>query len=141
MITRSSAYNNSQGHPVLNSWDSGGRTMMKRSRLKTEPWHTPTFIQKLPLKQFSICTLLLALVHVAWISWMFHRSTPSLLIAGYFWWKKRKQGCGKFFFPTFKFVIVRFRTWKPNPLGLGKYSLPKFCETSFRYFCSLFTGT
>ena len=50
VLHQSSPYNNSQGHPVLNSWDSGARTMMKRSRLRTEPWHTPTFTQKLPLK-------------------------------------------------------------------------------------------
>ena len=60
---------------------------------------------------------------------------------GWFWWKKSKQGCGKIFFPTFKFVIISFCNWKPNPLGLGNCSVPSFCKTCFRCFCSLFTGT
>ena len=81
IITRSSAYNNSQGHPVLNSWGNASRTKTKRSGLRTEPWCTPTFRQKLSLKQFSIHTLLLALWYIAWPSWKIHLSTPSLLKA------------------------------------------------------------
>ena len=44
-------------------------------------------------------------------------------------------------FPTFKFVTISFFTSKPNPLGLGNCIVLNFCETSFRYFCSLLTGT
>ena len=43
--------------------------------------------------------------------------------------------------PTFEFFTTSFFTWKPNPVGLGNCSVPNFCKTSFRYFCSLVTGT
>ena len=53
---------------------------------------------------------------------------------------KPNQRYRKFFFPTFKFVIISICTWKSNPLGLGNCCVPNFCKTGFRYFCSLFTG-
>ena len=55
--------------------------------------------------------------------------------------KKPKQGYEEKLFPTFKVVTTSFFTWKPNPLGLGNWSVPNFCETSFRYFCSLLSGS
>ena len=61
-------------------------------------------------------------------------------IHGWFWWKRLKQ-VYEFFFLTFKFVIIIFCTWKPIPSRIGNCSMPNFFETSFRYFCSLFTGT
>ena len=60
---------------------------------------------------------------------------------GWFWWKKTKQGCEIFFPQLSNLSQPVFFTWKPNPLGLGNCSVPNFCETGFRYFCSLFTGT
>ena len=48
----------------------------------------------------------------------------------------------KIIFPTIKSVTISFFfTWKPNQLGLENCSKPNFCETGFRYFWSLFTGT
>ena len=38
MMTKSSAYNNSQGVPVRNSRDRASSTMTKRSGLSTDPW-------------------------------------------------------------------------------------------------------
>ena len=69
------------------------------------------------------------------------RNYFTLCKTGWFWWKKPKQGYGKIFFPTFKFVIISFCTWKPNLLGLWNCSVLSFCKTGFRCFCSFFTGT
>ena len=41
-ITSSSACNNSQGHPILNSHDRASITKIKRSGFSTDPWWTPT---------------------------------------------------------------------------------------------------
>ena len=57
----------------------------------------------------------------------------------WFWWKAKILK--KNFFPTFEFVTASFFTWKPNSFRLGNCNVPNFCETSFRYFSSLFTGT
>ena len=52
--TRSSALSNYAGRPTLNSLDNASSTKMKSSRLRTEPWCTPT----LTLKAFSSLSLL-----------------------------------------------------------------------------------
>merc|ERR1712115_581060 len=46
MITRSSAYSSSHGHPVLNSMERASSTMTNSRGLKTEPWCTPTLTSK-----------------------------------------------------------------------------------------------
>ena len=51
--TRSSALSNYAGRPTLNSLDNASSTRMKSSRLRTEPWSTPT----LTLKDFSSLSL------------------------------------------------------------------------------------
>ena len=50
--------------------------------------------------------------------------------AGWFWRKKPKQGCGKFFFfPAFKFFIISFCTWKnPTHWGLETAVCPIFAK-------------
>ena len=41
-MTRSSACSSSHGQPVLNSRDRASTTIIKRSGLSTDPWHTPS---------------------------------------------------------------------------------------------------
>ena len=75
-ITRSSAYNNSQGSPVLWSWDRASRTIMKR----TEPWWTPTFTAKLSLIVLFTLTALPLLRYITYIAFISHSSTPNFLM-------------------------------------------------------------
>ena len=67
---------------------------------------------------------------------MFDRSWKSLCMGGS-GEKTPSKDMIKKCFPTFKFVTTSFFTWKPNALGLGNCSEPNFCETSFRYFCTV----
>ena len=44
MMTMSSAYRLSHGHPVSNSWERASGTMMKSRGLRQESWWTPTWV-------------------------------------------------------------------------------------------------
>ena len=59
MITRSSAYSSSHGHPVLNSMERASSTMINNRWLKTEPWWTPTLTSKGSLSDVPTLTLAL----------------------------------------------------------------------------------
>ena len=78
--TRSSALSNYAGRPTLNSLDNASSTRMKSSRLRTEPWCTPT----LTLKAFSSLSSLYPrfrhwiLIHCFFTNTT-HSSTPSYL--------------------------------------------------------------
>ena len=66
MTTRSLAYRSSHGTPQRNSRDKASSTMMKSSRLSTEPWSTPTFTSNSSLYPSPIRTRLLALKYIPW---------------------------------------------------------------------------
>ena len=56
--------------------------------------------------------------------------------------KSPSKDMKKFFFQLSNLSQpVFYLKTQPIGAGLGNCSVPNFCETSFRYFCSLFTGT
>merc|ERR1712002_691096 len=81
MITRSSAYSSSHGHPVLNSMERASSTMMNSRGLNTEPWCTPILTSKGSLNAVPTLTLALALWYIACTVLISTSGTPSLRMA------------------------------------------------------------
>ena len=79
--TRLSLYSNSYGHPEWKSRDKALKTILNNRGLRTEPWWTPTWTLKLPLKELSILTLLIACEYIAFTVHTSHSGIPILLIA------------------------------------------------------------
>ena len=81
---RSSTYNNSSGHPDLNSCDNASSTIMNNKGLSTDPWWTPTFTTTFTtnssLSVLLTHTQLLAFVYIACTTVTGHSSTPNLHI-------------------------------------------------------------
>ena len=75
-MTKSSAYNSSQGQPVRNSHERASSTTMKRKGLRTEPWWTSTCTVKLSLRQLLTHTLLDALEYIACTILTYHSGRP-----------------------------------------------------------------
>src|ERR1700757_4181862 len=78
---RSSAYNNPQGKPTVNFFDSSSSTMMNKSGLRTEPWCTPTFTPNSVLSHPCSFTDVETSQYIALITSTIHSSTPALLKA------------------------------------------------------------
>ena len=63
IITRSSAYSNSEGRPLLASLETTSMTAVNNSGLSTDPWCKPTFTSKLSLSPASVLTTVQASVY------------------------------------------------------------------------------
>ena len=77
IITRSSAYSNSEGRPLLASLETTSMTAANNSGLSTDPWCKPTFTSKLSLSPAFVLTIVQASVYNAITVRMSHSSTPS----------------------------------------------------------------
>ena len=82
MMTRSSPYRSSQGQPIQHSQERASITIPKSSRLKTEPWCTPTVPSNLSLKQLFTLTLEFTPSYISYIvHHAIHSSTTNFLIS------------------------------------------------------------
>ena len=66
IITKSSAYSSSHGHPGQLSWGNAFITIANSKDLRTEPWSAPTLTPNFLLKVLFIRTLSAASAYVAW---------------------------------------------------------------------------